>query len=235
MENRKQYILKTGAFSDDVYTIESKSLQLLAICDGFRTPAVKIVDHDFLLLEYIAPSKEVGRFKEGLKSLHSLKLPHCGLGFTTYLGHFKQYNDQGAAWAKFFYEQRIEPLYKKCLERDLVNDRLKGVVSDLSSGIYDILPPLKEFSLVHGDLWTGNYFYDQVGRLVLIDPAIYFGDPLCDIAMLDLFGGSESSEFAPAIKENLRSVSIYKGYYLMYHLFDCGKSYLEATCEALES
>ena len=44
-------------------------------------------------------------------------------------------------------------------------------------------------SLVHGDLWNGNAALDPDGKLVLFDPAIYFGDRETDLAMMALFGG----------------------------------------------
>ena len=44
-------------------------------------------------------------------------------------------------------------------------------------------------SLLHGDLWGGNWAADAAGEPVIFDPASYFGDREADLAMTQLFGG----------------------------------------------
>src|SRR5438132_524135 len=44
-------------------------------------------------------------------------------------------------------------------------------------------------SLLHGDLWGGNWLASASGEPVLIDPAVYYGDRETDLAMTRLFGG----------------------------------------------
>jgi len=44
-------------------------------------------------------------------------------------------------------------------------------------------------SLLHGDLWGGNYLVDENGYACLIDPAVYYGNREADLAMTKLFGG----------------------------------------------
>ena len=48
-------------------------------------------------------------------------------------------------------------------------------------------------SLLHGDLWGGNWGALPGDRPVVFDPAVYFGDREADLAMTRLFGG-----FGPA-------------------------------------
>ena len=44
-------------------------------------------------------------------------------------------------------------------------------------------------SLLHGDLWSGNFIVGPDGNTWLIDPAVYVGCAEADIAMTELFGG----------------------------------------------
>ncbi len=44
-------------------------------------------------------------------------------------------------------------------------------------------------SLLHGDLWGGNWLIGAPGEPVLIDPVVYFGDRETELAMSHLFGG----------------------------------------------
>lgn len=47
-------------------------------------------------------------------------------------------------------------------------------------------------SLLHGDLWGGNYMFLQDGRLALFDPAPLYGDREFDIGITTVFGGFTS-------------------------------------------
>ena len=44
-------------------------------------------------------------------------------------------------------------------------------------------------SLLHGDLWSGNYLISDSGIPYLIDPSVYYGHSEIDIAISKLFGG----------------------------------------------
>ena len=52
----------------------------------------------------------------------------------------------------------------------------------------DIFPE-ESSSLIHGDLWAGNFMVYDDGRPVIIDPAVYYGFREMDLAMSKLFGG----------------------------------------------
>src|SRR5699024_11989930 len=69
-------------------------------------------------------------------------------------------------------------------------------VTDHFQRLYKKLPellPSEPPSLLHGDLWSGNYFYDQKGRAVLYDPAVYYGHREMELAFTHLFGGFTSA------------------------------------------
>lgn len=38
-------------------------------------------------------------------------------------------------------------------------------------------------SLLHGDLWSGNYMFSTDGTPILIDPDVFYGDRELDLAM----------------------------------------------------
>jgi len=89
----------------------------------------------------------------------------------------------------------------------------------------------EEPSLLHGDLWGGNFLSDENGSAVMIDPAVYYGHREADLAMTKLFGGF-SSDFYNAyqaefpLKEDAEyREDIYKLYHMMNHLNLFGRSY----------
>ena len=48
-------------------------------------------------------------------------------------------------------------------------------------------------SLLHGDLWGGNWLAGRDGTPWIFDPCVYYGDREADIAMTHLFGGFGAS------------------------------------------
>jgi fructosamine-3-kinase len=54
--------------------------------------------------------------------------------------------------------------------------------------IKDIFPEEKP-SLLHGDLWSGNYISTSDQGFAIFDPAVYYGHREIDMAMTKLFGG----------------------------------------------
>ncbi len=87
-------------------------------------------------------------------------------------------------------------------------------------------------SLLHGDLWGGNWGTDTAGRPVVFDPAVYFGDRETDIAMTRLFGGF-GNRFYTAYHSNWpldqaagTRRTLYNLYHVLNHLNLFGGSYL---------
>ena len=79
-----------------------------------------------------------------------------------------------------------------------------------------------EASLLHGDLWGGNWSTDGAGSPVLFDAAVYFGDREADIAMTELFGGFDSTFYA-AYRESWPLDSGYevrRDLYNLYHILN---------------
>ena len=99
-------------------------------------------------------------------------------------------------------------------------ERLPDLLDD------DTLSP----SLIHGDLWGGNYLVNSTGDAVLIDPAVCYAHREMDLAMSELFGGFASSFYhayfeaypAPGYDERR---ALYQLYYILAHLNLFGESY----------
>ena len=114
-------------------------------------------------------------------------------------------------------------------------DRLMEKLDDLI-GSHEVVP-----SLVHGDLWSGNYMIGPDGEPVLIDPAVYYGDREVDLAMTELFGRLDQS-FYDAYNEawplnegyEIRR-EIYNLYHLMNHMNLFGLSYMSGVMGVLRS
>jgi fructosamine-3-kinase len=88
-------------------------------------------------------------------------------------------------------------------------------------------------SLLHGDLWGGNYIVDEFGEACLIDPAVYYGHREADLAMTRLFGGFDDAfyaayeEAAPLAPGHQERLPIYQLYHVLNHFNLFGGGYHE--------
>ncbi len=112
-------------------------------------------------------------------------------------------------------------------------NELKSGMKFLESKLEKILEGSKEQpTLLHGDLWGGNYISDQRGNPCLVDPAVYYGHREADLAMTKLFGGFDVKFYSAyqeafPLKEGWEyRENIYKLYHILNHLNLFGTSYL---------
>lgn len=179
----------------------------------------------YLLLDYI-PSGGKGdaeAFGAGLAHLHQQTQAQFGFSEDNYVGSIPQANTPMDDWISFFVQLRIEPLLKMAIDSGQADASLWKPWERLAGRLEALLPPCVP-SLVHGDLWSGNYLYDTEGRAVLIDPAVYYGHPEMDLAFSRMFGGFAAgfyegyaavSPLAPGFEER---VDIHNLYPLLVHV-----------------
>ena len=95
-------------------------------------------------------------------------------------------------------------------------------------------------SLIHGDLWSGNYLCDEQSRPVIIDPAVYYGNREAEFAMTLLFGGFDEkfylayNEVFPLQKDWKYRIDLYKLYHVLNHLNLFGMGYYSQVISILK-
>ena len=147
----------------------------------------------FLALEWIEAGESgqacEARLGEGLAALHAVTEARFGWGRDNTIGRTPQANAWSGDWTEFFRERRLRPQLELARRRGLARalsapgERLLGCVDRLLAGHRPAA------SLLHGDLWGGNWLASSGGEPVLFDPAVYYGDRETDLAMTRLFGG----------------------------------------------
>jgi fructosamine-3-kinase len=147
----------------------------------------------FLALEWIqfgpASSAAEERFGEQLAALHRTRADRYGLGRDNAIGSTPQPNGWSGDWVTFLRERRLGHQLRLAADSGhtgRLQDRGRQLldVLDVFFATYRPAP-----SLLHGDLWGGNWGADAAGEPVVYDPAAYYGDREADIAMTRLFGG----------------------------------------------
>ena len=210
-----------GAFS-----AEADQLALLARSQTVRVPKVYGIgsdrDYSFLLLEYIAPQAldESAAFLLGqqLARLHQWsEQPHFGLDFDNNIISMPQPNSWLRRWSRFFSEQRIGWQLQLAAEKGLQYGNIDLIIDCVQRALASHHP---QPSLLHGDLWPGNCAGSADGPWIY-DPACYWGDRECDLAMLShypvlpdkILAGYQSVWPLPA--DFIQRQPVYQLYYLL--------------------
>jgi fructosamine-3-kinase len=217
----------------DFFQKEYEGLLLLK-AHGLPVPEVFYFDSESLLMEYLQPGKfspeEAGR---SLAILHKKKQQKCGLEYDNYIGSLKQFNGAYDNWASFYIEKRLTPQLDKFFSGSLNRDR--KIWDMLFLWIHKNLQ-LENISLLHGDIWSGNLYYSANGP-VFIDPAVYFGDSMVDVAFSELFGGFNKefyrsyNEIKPLGKNYRELKNLYQIYPLLVHANLFGGSYYHTALQ----
>ncbi|MDO6760084.1 fructosamine kinase family protein [Tamlana sp. 2_MG-2023] len=234
------YFLKTNEadYALDMFQSEAASLKEIRSTNTIKTPEIlgcgAFNNLAFLLLDYI-PTKtaDASDFKilgKQLAQLHQTTQENFGFSNHNFIGKLTQSNTEHDNWLEFYTYERLLPQLKLATEKSL----LKPSETPSEAQILSVLKPLFENikpSLIHGDLWSGNYLISENDVPYLIDPAAYYGHYEIDIAMSQLFGGFDQEFYEAYLQEaelehfNQKRIEIYQLYFLLVHLNMFGYSY----------
>lgn len=189
----------------------------------------------FLALEWIGfgarTTAAETRLGEELAELHRQTNDAFGWHRDNFIGRTPQPNEWSSSWADFFTTRRLG-CQLELAERNGIGREASARVALLierADAFLDGHSP--EPSLLHGDLWGGNWGADAAGTPYLFDPAAYFGDREADLAMTRLFGGfgaafyrAYDAAWPPAAGRD-RRIDLYNLYHLLNHFNLFGGGY----------
>jgi protein-ribulosamine 3-kinase len=124
----------------------------------------------------------------GLAMLHQKKQSWFGWEEDNYIGSLPQRNTKHDHWHSFYSECRIMPLAQQLFDAGAFLKQDITAATSFCNRLGQLFPP-EPPSLLHGDLWSGNYMITTDGYAALFDPAVYYGHREMDIGMTQLFGG----------------------------------------------
>ncbi|PLX08087.1 MAG: ketosamine-3-kinase [Marinilabiliales bacterium] len=197
------YFVKTNSKDSfpEMFSKEARGLELLANANCVGVPEIicygDIESDSFLILEYIEESSKShnfwDEFAKNLACLHKKTSTKFGLDHDNYIGSLVQFNEFKESWSEFFTLQRLEKQLKMAIDAYLIDKSIINYFERFYKRIDEIFPQ-EEPSLIHGDLWSGNYMSGPDSQAMIIDPAVYYGHREMDLGMSLLFGGF-SGEF----------------------------------------
>ena len=239
--------VKTGpASSHDMFAAEAEGLAELAAPGAIRVPAVFAYglheDTAFVALEWLdferATRATETRLGTQLAALHRRTSERFGWHRDNTIGLTPQHNDWTDDWVTFFRRHRLG------FQLELAaRNGFAGALQQQGERLMSRLPALfenyvPEPSLLHGDLWGGNWACCN-GEPVIFDPAVYYGDRESDIAMTRLFGGFGAAFYeayeasAPLTPGHRARCDLYQLYHVLNHLNLFGGGYLGRAQELL--
>ncbi|GEM_PF-1635237 len=214
-------------------------------CDAEKTANPS----QLLITEFIESSSSKGfqakseeAFGRNLAKMH-LALPNdrFGLERNNFLGATLQPNDWHDDWITFWLTQRLESQFRLAQQNGYYQDELKSLCESLLGKLPEILasPVKAKPCLIHGDLWNGNFWIDDQGKPVIIDPAVYYAPAEVEFGMTSLFGGLSQrfmdayQEISPLSGDFQRRIAVYRFYHLINHLNLFGEGYFIQSVHCL--
>lgn len=248
-ESGKSYFVKEypGSTGEAKAAAEVRGLTELSRHGIISVPKVLGREKNLVVLEFIEKGGYRAGFHENfgrsLALLHRCKSDE-GFGFTedNFIGDTLQINlPRNTKWHEFYISNRLMPQYKLMEKNGFTDSSLNRIFEKMLSNLYKIIDDTAVIpSMLHGDLWSGNYFASKTGVAVIFDPAVYYGDRETDLAMTLLFGGFDE-KFYSAYKNEFpleygsgERVQLYQLYHLMNHLNLFGSSYYREVMEIIK-
>ncbi|TWT80957.1 hypothetical protein CA13_24040 [Planctomycetes bacterium CA13] len=230
------------SFADN-FSCEFEGLEALAKTETIRIPRPFVTGNangaSWLVIEWMEPSTRseafFPKFGRELAKLHqATAAERIGWPRDNYLGAAKQKNGRDAeSWSDFVAENRIGFQIRWAVDQGLADAGLRRDCQQILDAMSDLLEGRRaETSLLHGDLWSGNYLCGSEGQPALVDPAVSYGCHEAEFGMIRLFGSCPDS-FYDAYQQTWpmrdgwqRRSNVYVLYHLLNHLNLFGSGYL---------
>jgi protein-ribulosamine 3-kinase len=196
-EGRRYFVKLNQADRLEMFTAEAAGLDEIRRSRAIRAPEPICMGtsegQGWLVLEFISmgsPGQETSTLLgKQLADMHRHTAPSFGWSRDNTIGTTPQNNHQTQDWIAFQREHRIgfqlELAGRNGAPATLL-ERGQRLLHELPALFTDYQP---QASLLHGDLWGGNWGCSVEGAPVIFDPAVYYGDREADLAMTELFGG----------------------------------------------
>jgi protein-ribulosamine 3-kinase len=195
-DGTQQYFVKLNrANRADMFEAEAAGLAEMAKSQSVRVPQPICLGvsgvNSYIVLEYLelGNGDSANALGQQLADMHRTTQERFGWDRNNTIGSTEQVNTWTDDWVEFYGRHRL--LFQLGLPgAQHYGKQLIAAGEELVDNLgvfFETYRPLP--SLLHGDLWGGNYATTRDGAPVIFDPAVYYGDREADIAMTELFGG----------------------------------------------
>lgn len=193
----KEFFVKCNADLGGIIEKEVEGLNAIASLGCIATPQIiafeKIGEYEVLVLPYISQGQQSSKAWESfgyqLANMHAKSSSNYGWDHDNFIGSLPQTNDKTSSYTDFFINQRLIPQIQLAGKQNYLSASETAQFEMLFNRLDEIIPK-NQPSLVHGDLWSGNFIIDEQGIPYLIDPSVHYSFRETDIAFTHLFDAS---------------------------------------------
>ena len=193
--NTRYFVKLNTASGYDMFAAEAQGLTELRESKTLKIPEPLCVGSNarsaWLVMENLSLGGQGSNalLGEKLADMHRVTRDAFGWDIDNTIGSTPQENAWLDDWIDFWRVRRLRFQLDLAARQGAGRGLLSKVerLIDEFPALFDGYRPLA--SLLHGDLWSGNYAFTSTNEPVIFDPAVYYGDREADIAMTELFGG----------------------------------------------
>lgn len=230
----------------EMFQTEAAGLEAIRKTQTIATPTVfscqQLDDIAFIVLAYIESGPKTKKFWKdfgvALARMHQKKQAYYGFPEDNFIGLLPQPNPRMENWVDFYRDARLQTQIELAGKNHRMETTDYQSFDRLLNRLSELLPE-EHPSLIHGDLWSGNFIADLNEEGALIDPASCYAHREMDIAMSKLFGGFSPvfyeayQQTFPLLEGWRERIPLYQLYYLMAHVNLFGGSYLPSVRQIL--
>ncbi|GEN54830.1 fructosamine kinase family protein [Halobacillus faecis] len=238
-DHRPYFIKINEKVAGHFFQAEAEGLRLIKETGAIRVPEVFHYDCPVgaekaaLVMEWIEKgspnvSPSLGK---SLAHMHQHTSEKYGYGKPTFVGELNQQNEWCPTWTEYYRRYRLGGQLETGVAKGTISGRREERLNRLMDLVGAIIPEKPKASLLHGDLWGGNWMTSRKGDPVLIDPSTLYGDHAFELAFTELFGGFPSNfldqynAYFELPDDYQDTKPIYQLFYLLAHLNIFGEMY----------
>ncbi|WP_406945062.1 fructosamine kinase family protein [Halobacillus sp. SY10] len=238
-DHRPYFIKINEKVASHFFQAEAEGLRLIKDTAAIRVPDVYHYDRPegdekaALVMEWIEKGSSDASHSLGksLAHMHQHTSEKYGYGKPTFVGELNQPNEWCTAWTEYYRRYRLGGQLETGTAKGTISGHREERLKRLMDRIEEFIPEKPKASLLHGDLWGGNWMVSREGEPVLIDPSILYGDHAFELAFTELFGGFPSNfldqynAYFELPDDYQDTKPIYQLFYLLVHLNIFGEMY----------
>lgn len=237
-KNNQFFVKLNRQVQINFFNFEEKGLEMIKNTKTIHVPnvfgTVEIDGIPTLWMEWIEGYKTPTTEKllgERLAKLHLTEGEGFGFNGISFIGRIQQQDTIYDDWCDYYRKVRLENQLNIGLSLGTIYGERERKLTNLLLNLDKWIPRKPKRSLLHGDLWGGNWMVGHEGNPYLIDPSVLYGDHEFELAFTELFGGFSSDfyqsyvEYFPLEDEYKNRKSLYQLFYLLVHLNMFGESY----------
>lgn len=236
--NHEYFVKRNPKMDLSFFEVEAEGLRQMKETKTIDVPFVYGVLEDdnipMLWLDWVQGEKTEKTdiwLGERLAALHLSKAEGYGYPSSTYIGKLKQNNTVTDNWVTYYRDYRLMGQVTLGKSNGRISGNREKMLMHLLENIEQWIPKTPLPSILHGDLWGGNWITGSNGKPHLIDPSIFYGDHEMEIAFTELFGGfsrvfyDSYQSVYPLTKDYEDRKELYQLFYLLVHLNMFGEMY----------